>query len=123
MSTVFVSSVKCLILNSFKPFLLILRYNGEIGDVVIGRVIEVGQRRWRVDTHTRMNSFLMLSSVNLPGGELVSEVDWCLPVVVVLLYSKLPSTLSKQGSKNGMTYSTIFTANLGIKRQRQTSFF
>lgn len=46
------------------------RYNGEIGDVVIGRVIELGQRRWRVETHSRMDSVLMLSSVNLPGGEL-----------------------------------------------------
>uniref|UniRef100_A0A0B6ZXW5 Uncharacterized protein n=1 Tax=Arion vulgaris TaxID=1028688 RepID=A0A0B6ZXW5_9EUPU len=49
------------------------RYNGEIGDVVIGRVIEVAQRRWRVETHSRMDSVLMLSSVNLPGGELVSS--------------------------------------------------
>ncbi|CAL1545414.1 unnamed protein product, partial [Lymnaea stagnalis] len=46
------------------------RYNGEIGDVVIGRVIELGQKRWRVETHSRMDSILMLSSVNLPGGEL-----------------------------------------------------
>ncbi|XP_059151803.1 exosome complex component RRP4-like isoform X1 [Physella acuta] len=46
------------------------RYNGEIGDVVIGRIIEVAQRKWRVETHSRMDSILMLSSVNLPGGEL-----------------------------------------------------
>ncbi|KAH9514581.1 Exosome complex component RRP4 [Bulinus truncatus] len=46
------------------------RYNGEIGDIVIGRIIEVSQRRWRVETHSRMDSILMLSSVNLPGGEL-----------------------------------------------------
>jgi len=46
------------------------RYNGEIGDVVIGRIIELAQKRWRVETHSRMDSILMLSSVNLPGGEL-----------------------------------------------------
>ncbi|XP_050414130.1 exosome complex component RRP4 [Patella vulgata] len=46
------------------------RYNGEIGDVVIGRIIEVCQRRWKVETHSKLNSVLMLSSVNLPGGEL-----------------------------------------------------
>ncbi|XP_043236846.1 exosome complex component RRP4-like isoform X2 [Amphibalanus amphitrite] len=45
------------------------RYNGEIGDVVIGRVIEVQQKRWKVDTCSRLHSLLMLSSVNLPGGE------------------------------------------------------
>ncbi|XP_002731965.1 exosome complex component RRP4-like [Saccoglossus kowalevskii] len=46
------------------------RYNGEVGDVVVGRITEVGQKRWRVDTNSRLNSILMLSSVNLPGGEL-----------------------------------------------------
>ena len=30
-------------------------------------------RRWKVDTHAKMDSILMLSSVNLPGGELVSN--------------------------------------------------
>ncbi|KAK3088066.1 hypothetical protein FSP39_014208 [Pinctada imbricata] len=46
------------------------RYNGEVGDVVIGRIIEVQQRRWKVETHSKLDSVLMLSSVNLPGGEL-----------------------------------------------------
>ncbi|XP_017839440.1 exosome complex component RRP4 [Drosophila busckii] len=46
------------------------RYVGEIGDVVVARVLEVGQKRWRVDTNSRLNSVLLLSSVNLPGGEL-----------------------------------------------------
>jgi len=45
------------------------RYNGETGDVVVGRVIEVQQRRWIVDTNSRLDSVLLLSSVNLPGGE------------------------------------------------------
>lgn len=69
------------------------RYNGEIGDIVIGRVKEVAQKRWRVDTHSRMDSILMLSSVNLPGGELVSSencqslscVKFLVAVVVGLL--------------------------------------
>lgn len=46
------------------------RYNGEIGDVVVGRIIEVQQRRWKVDTNSRQDSFLPLAGVNLPGGEL-----------------------------------------------------
>lgn len=48
------------------------RYVGEIGDVVVGRVLEVQQRRWKVETNSRLDSVLQLSSVNLPGGELVS---------------------------------------------------
>lgn len=46
------------------------RYYGEVGDVVVGRVAEVSQNRWKIDTNSRLNSILMLSSVNLPGGEL-----------------------------------------------------
>lgn len=53
-----------------KPFKT--RYNGEVGDVVVGRITEVQQKRWKVDTNARLDSILMLSSVNLPGGELVS---------------------------------------------------
>lgn len=55
-------------LISVKPFKT--RYNGEVGDVVVGRITEVCQRRWRVDTYARLDSVLLLSSVNLPGGEL-----------------------------------------------------
>ncbi len=39
---------------------------------MIGRITEVGQKRWKVETHAKLDSVLMLSSVNLPGGELVS---------------------------------------------------
>uniref|UniRef100_A0A8C5PZE2 Exosome complex component RRP4 n=1 Tax=Leptobrachium leishanense TaxID=445787 RepID=A0A8C5PZE2_9ANUR len=46
------------------------RYNGEVGDVIVGRVTEVQQKRWKVDTNSRLDSVLLLSSVNLPGGEL-----------------------------------------------------
>ena len=49
------------------------RYNGEVGDIVVGRILEVGMRRWKVDTHSKLDSVLMLSSVNLPGGELVRD--------------------------------------------------
>lgn len=56
-------------LISVKP--LKNRYNGEVGDVVIGRITELTQKRWKVDTNSRLDSVLLLSSVNLPGGELV----------------------------------------------------
>jgi len=44
------------------------RYNPEIGDLVIGRIVEVGPLRWRVEANARQDAVLMLSSVNLPGG-------------------------------------------------------
>ncbi|XP_023015296.1 exosome complex component Rrp4 [Leptinotarsa decemlineata] len=46
------------------------RYNGEVGDVIVGRITEVQQKRWKVETNSRLDSLLLLSSVNLPGGEL-----------------------------------------------------
>ncbi|KAJ8921453.1 hypothetical protein NQ315_003071 [Exocentrus adspersus] len=46
------------------------RYNGEVGDVVVGRITEVQQKRWKVETNSRLDSVLPLSAVNLPGGEL-----------------------------------------------------
>lgn len=46
------------------------RYHGEIGDVVVGRITEVQQKRWKVDTNSKLDSALLLSGVNLPGGEL-----------------------------------------------------
>jgi exosome complex component RRP4 len=44
------------------------RYGGEVGDVVIGRILEIGNKRWRVDANSKQDAALMLSSINLPGG-------------------------------------------------------
>ena len=58
-------------------FILLHRYNGEIGDVIVGRIVEVSKDRWKVETASRLNSTLLLNSVNLPGGELVRKF-YCL---------------------------------------------
>lgn len=44
------------------------RYNAEVGDLVIGRVTEVGPKKWKVDINSKTDSSLQLSSINLPGG-------------------------------------------------------
>lgn len=44
------------------------RYSPETGDVVVGRIKELGGRRWRVDINSTRHAVLMLSAVNLPGG-------------------------------------------------------
>ena len=48
------------------------RYSGDVGDVVIGRISEVGNNRWKVDVNAKQDAVLLLSSINLPGGILVS---------------------------------------------------
>ena len=45
------------------------RYTGEVVDVVVGRVVEVLQKRWMVDIGGHQNAVLLLTSVNLPGGQ------------------------------------------------------
>ena len=45
------------------------RFGGQVGDVIVGRVTEVGQKRWHLDVAASQAAILMLSSVNLPGGE------------------------------------------------------
>lgn len=69
-------------LISVKPYKT--RYQGEIGDVVIGRITEVQQKRWKVDTNAKLDSALLLSSVNLPGGELV-----CIRIIILDKFVKL----------------------------------
>jgi len=44
------------------------RYQPETGDVVVGRIVEVADKKWRVDILSRQHASLLLSSINLPGG-------------------------------------------------------
>ncbi|KAK9456530.1 hypothetical protein V1511DRAFT_450183, partial [Dipodascopsis uninucleata] len=44
------------------------RYVPEVGDHVVGRIVDVGPRNWRVDIGAKQAAVLMLGSVNLPGG-------------------------------------------------------
>lgn len=44
------------------------RYQAETGDHIVGRITEVGNKRWKVDIGCKQDATLMLGSVNLPGG-------------------------------------------------------
>lgn len=44
------------------------RYAGEVGDVVVGRISQITQNRWKVDINSKQEGILLLSSVNLPSG-------------------------------------------------------
>lgn len=44
------------------------RYNPEIGDLVIGRIVSVQTKKWTVDIAAPMLASLPLSAINLPGG-------------------------------------------------------
>ncbi|KAI6695649.1 hypothetical protein NL676_023359 [Syzygium grande] len=44
------------------------RYKPEVGDIIVGRVIEVAPKRWRLDVNYSQDAVLMLSSINLPDG-------------------------------------------------------
>ena len=55
---------KLISVNSFNS-----RYNGEVGDVIVGRVAEILDKKWKIDIQARADSVLHLSSVILPGGQ------------------------------------------------------
>ncbi|KAJ8450774.1 hypothetical protein Cgig2_021246 [Carnegiea gigantea] len=44
------------------------RYKPETGDIIVGRVVEVAQKRWRLEINSNQDAVLMLSSVTLPDG-------------------------------------------------------
>ncbi|KAG8481517.1 hypothetical protein CXB51_026372 [Gossypium anomalum] len=44
------------------------RYKPEVGDIVVGRVVEVSQKRWRLEINFSLDAILMLSSMNMPDG-------------------------------------------------------
>lgn len=44
------------------------RFNAEIGDVVVARVVDVSGTRWLCDVNAAQNSILPLSNVTEPGG-------------------------------------------------------
>ena len=46
------------------------RYVGSIGDVIVGRITEVGSTRWKVAVNARQDGVLMQSSVMRLGGEM-----------------------------------------------------
>lgn len=45
-----------------------LRYQGYVGDVVVGRISELGPKKWKVDINSIQDASLHLSSINLPGN-------------------------------------------------------
>jgi exosome complex component RRP4 len=47
---------------------LITSYEPQIGDLVVGRITEVGPKRWKVDISSKQDAVLQLASINLPGG-------------------------------------------------------
>lgn len=44
------------------------RYQGSVGDVVVGRIVEVQTERWSVDIGTSTMAHLHLGSIHLPGN-------------------------------------------------------
>ena len=49
--------------------LILSRYQGEVGDLVVGRICSVDSKRWRVDISAQRYAILPLASINLASGE------------------------------------------------------
>ncbi|KAG5098099.1 hypothetical protein JHK82_047953 [Glycine max] len=44
------------------------KYKPEVGDIVIGRVVEVAQKCWRLEINYNQDAVLLLSSMNMRDG-------------------------------------------------------
>ncbi|KAI0502159.1 hypothetical protein KFK09_017106 [Dendrobium nobile] len=44
------------------------RYKPEVGDIIVGRVIEIAPKRWKLEINFSQDAVLMLQSMNLPDG-------------------------------------------------------
>ncbi|XP_003580149.1 exosome complex component RRP4 homolog isoform X4 [Brachypodium distachyon] len=51
-----------------RGILSLFRYKPEVGDIIVGRVIEIAPKRWRLEINFTQDAVLMLSSMNLPDG-------------------------------------------------------
>lgn len=51
------------------------RYSPETGDHIVGRIIGIGNKRWKVELGAEHAGVLMLGAVNLPGGVLRRKSD------------------------------------------------
>ncbi|KAF2267741.1 hypothetical protein CC78DRAFT_489644 [Lojkania enalia] len=102
------------------------RYNPEIGDLVIGRIVSVQTKKWSVDIAGPMLASLPLSAINLPGGILrrrtavdelnirtfFSEGD-LLVAEVQSLHSDGSASLHTRSLKYGKLRNGMFTALSG----------
>jgi len=112
------------------------KYQCEIGDVVVGRITEVQQRRWKADINARLDASLLLSSVNLVGGELRrrSEQDELamrkylvegdlISAEVQNLYNDGSSTLHTRSLKYGkLSQGTLVKVSPSLVKRRKTHF-
>ncbi|KAF2657056.1 hypothetical protein K491DRAFT_691426 [Lophiostoma macrostomum CBS 122681] len=102
------------------------RYNPEIGDLVVGRIVSVQQKKWNVDIAAPMLASLPLSSINLPGGILrrrtaVDELNIrtffqegdLLVAEVQALHSDNTAALHTRSLKYGKLRNGLFTSLSG----------
>merc|ERR1712223_2037273 len=112
------------------------RYQGEIGDVIVGRITEGQQKRWKVEINARLDAVLQLSSVNLPGGELrrrsaedeltmrkyLQEGD-LISAEVQNLFSDGAVALHTRSLKYGkLSQGTLVTVSPSLIKRRKTHF-
>ena len=45
------------------------KYYPGVGDIVVGRIMSIEQNKWRIDVNSYQHANLLLTAINLPGGE------------------------------------------------------
>lgn len=113
------------------------RYVPEVGDVVVGRVVEVSGNRWRIDIGAHQDAVMLLSNVTEPGGMLrrrgredeltmrnlfaeddvvVAEVQRILPDGIVSLHTRVANKYGK------LTHGQLVEARPTLIRRSKRQF-
>ena len=109
------------------------RYVPEIGDLVVGRIVQVGTKKWLVDIAAPTFANLPLSAINLPGGILrrrtavdelnirtfFSEND-LLVAEVQTLHQDGSASLHTRSLKYGKLRNGVFTSLTGAGGARMS---
>lgn len=103
------------------------RYTPEVGDLVVGRIIEVQAKRWRVGVGATQLASLPLSAINLPGGILRKRTETdelqirtffaegdLLVAEVQQLYADGAAVLHTRSLKYGKLRNGVFVAVSGM---------
>ena len=109
------------------------RYIPEVGDVVVGRVNGILDKKWILDINARQSGTLQISAINLPGGQRKRTDEDALQMRAILKESDLVSaevqrlmpdrtaTLHTRSVRYGkLGYGMLLQVSAGlIKRQKQ----
>ncbi|TIB82513.1 hypothetical protein E3Q06_03404 [Wallemia mellicola] len=113
------------------------KYLPQVGDLVIGRIVEVQAKRWKVNINAASDAVLMLSSINLPGGvqrrklesdelqmrNFFTEGDLCVAEVQSFFHDGSVSLHTRSLKYGKLRNGTLATVQPNLMRRLKSHFY